>query len=60
MREVCGNCIYDKSTSEWFRKNKEREITVCRCERCGLFYKPSLGHECKIHDDTCEDFEEKE
>lgn len=37
---------YDKKTSEWFRKHVGTETTVCQCDKCGLFYKPSLGHKC--------------
>lgn len=38
---------YDKKTREWFYKHAGCETTVCKCEKCGLFYKPSLGHKCK-------------
>ena len=42
---------YDKTTNEWF---KQRPIwartTVMPCEKCGLWYKPSLGHKCEVKD----------
>jgi len=37
---------YDKATQKWFNENPDAETTVCECEYCGLFYKPSLGHNC--------------
>ena len=47
----CSPCIrFDARTAKWFRERYERlrtEITVVRCEVCGLYYKPSLGHKCK-------------
>lgn len=39
--------LYDNATKKWFGNHIGRETTVCRCEKCGLFYKPSLGHKCK-------------
>ena len=38
---------YDKVTSEWLKMHPLQQTTVGRCEACGLFYKPSLGHRCK-------------
>lgn len=38
--------MYDKITQKWFSENSNAETTVCECEYCGLFYKPSLGHNC--------------
>lgn len=43
---------YDAATRTWFDKFPiyERmyvETTVMRCETCGLFYKPELGHKCR-------------
>ena len=38
---------YDKKTEKWFKKHPGTHTTVCRCDKCGLFYKPSLGHKCK-------------
>lgn len=37
---------YDRATQEWFSRHLAAETTVCRCEECGLFYKPGLGHRC--------------
>ena len=44
------NVKFDKETAKFFRniKNIGVQTTVCMCENCGLFYKPRLGHECKI------------
>ena len=38
--------IYDAKTREWFARNRDAETTVTRCEGCGLYYKPELGHNC--------------
>lgn len=38
---------FDAATKEWFRNRIEMQTTVCKCEKCGLHYKPSLGHKCK-------------
>ena len=42
---------FDPETRKWFKKNWSAQTTVMRCERCGLYYKPSLGHKesnCKV------------
>ena len=39
--------VYDRATKAWFSSHIGQQTTVCRCERCGLFFKPSLGHKCK-------------
>lgn len=38
---------YDYATSKWFKSHPFNETTVMRCDECGLYYKPSLGHKCK-------------
>lgn len=41
---------FDANTSRWFTKQKgcaTKQTTVCQCDKCNLFYKPSLGHKCK-------------
>ena len=44
---------YDRRTREWFANHILETTTVEQCEECGLFYKPSLGHECEVkHDRT--------
>ncbi len=45
MREIIR---YDTSTAEWFLSRGDVQTTVCRCDTCGLYYKPSLGHKCKV------------
>lgn len=37
---------YDKETKKWFSNHVGQQTTVCKCEKCGMFYKPSLGHKC--------------
>lgn len=38
--------LLDKTTSEWFNKHPEAQTTVTKCEKCNLWYKASLGHDC--------------
>lgn len=38
---------FDEETKKWFSSRTGIESTVCECEKCGLFYKPLLGHKCK-------------
>ena len=39
---------YDKATREWFKNHIGSQTTVACCDKCGLFYKPSIGHKCKV------------
>lgn len=39
--------VYDEDTQRWFYQNPFSQTTVVRCEDCGLYYKPILGHRCK-------------
>lgn len=42
---------FDPETRKWFKQHPFNQTTVMRCERCGLYYKPSLGHKdshCKF------------
>ncbi len=41
------NVKYDNATSKWFSNHIGQQTTVCRCEKCDLFYKPNLGHKCR-------------
>ena len=41
---------YDETTEKWFKQHPDVVSTVMRCEKCGLFYKPSLGHKCRKRD----------
>lgn len=34
--------------SEAIARFKSCQENVGKCEKCGLFYKPSLGHKCKV------------
>ena len=42
---------FDSRTTKWFQEQEFKglftETTLARCEACGLYYKPSLGHDCK-------------
>ena len=38
---------FDKTTRKWFHEHLEEQTTMCKCEKCGLYYKPSLGHKCR-------------
>lgn len=39
---------YDAATKEWFKNQPKWKVTtVTRCEKCGLCYKPELGHKCE-------------
>lgn len=38
----------DPRTKRWFRERWSVETTLVKCEACGLYYKPSLGHKCKM------------
>lgn len=31
---------------KWFAAHPHNETTVMKCDKCGLFYKPSLEHKC--------------
>jgi len=37
----------DKQTKEWFKAHVGEESTVVKCDKCGWFYKPELGHTCR-------------
>lgn len=37
---------FDKETQRWLEKNLAQQTTVMKCEKCGLLFKPSLGHNC--------------
>lgn len=38
---------YDKETEKWFENHPDAQTTTMQCDKCGLSYKPSLGHKCK-------------
>ena len=38
---------FDKATEEWFKNHPVSQTTVMKCNKCGLHYKPILGHKCK-------------
>lgn len=39
---------FDKATREWFESRPDVQTTVMRCDGCGLYFKPSLGHKCEV------------
>ena len=43
---------YDVMTKKWFKEHVSQQTTVCKCEKCGLFFKPSLSHKCKKQKQT--------
>lgn len=36
----------DAETKRWFKDHPGAQTTVMCCEKCGLWYKPDLGHNC--------------
>ena len=38
---------YGKETKKWFSKHPTANTTVWQCSKCGLYFKPTLGHKCK-------------
>ena len=45
---------YDRATKAWFGRHIVQQTTICKCEKCGLFFKPSLGHKCKVKESNGE------
>lgn len=45
-KEKTERVKYDAATKAWFKKNPWAQTTVMCCEKCGLWYKPILGHTC--------------
>jgi hypothetical protein len=39
--------LFDEKTRVWFEQHLGAQTTLARCEKCGLFFKPELGHKCK-------------
>lgn len=37
----------DERTKKWLRERPGIQTTMVQCKKCGLHYKPSLGHKCK-------------
>lgn len=46
-KEKTERVKYDTATRNWFKANPWAQTTVMCCEKCGLWYKPILGHKCK-------------
>lgn len=43
---------FDPTTAMWFSRHLSEETTLAKCECCGLYYKPELGHKCKSECDV--------
>lgn len=41
---------FDSTTKKWFEAHRDAVTTIRRCDKCGLYYKSSLGHKCKEDD----------
>lgn len=37
----------DPDTKAWFKTHPGAQTTVIQCPKCGLYYKPSLGHKTR-------------
>lgn len=37
---------FDPKTYDWMRSNSRADITVVKCDKCGMYYKEELGHDC--------------
>lgn len=37
---------FDPKTYDWMQGHEWAEITVTKCDKCGMHYKPDLGHVC--------------
>ena len=46
MNKVGDRIECDERTNEWLKEHPW-PTTVVQCEKCGLWYKYDLGHECK-------------
>ena len=45
--EVGMTVQVDNRTKKWLRERPGIQTTMVQCKKCGLHYKPSLGHKCK-------------
>lgn len=43
-KEKSERVKFDPETRKWFAQHLDAQTTVMKCERCGLYFKPSLGH----------------
>ena len=46
MKDKRVKIKYDKNLKLWFLRHPWEQTTVMQCEKCGLYYKPILGHTC--------------
>lgn len=51
-KEKYERATFDAETRKWFKTRPWAQTTVMKCEQCGLYYKPSLGHKCKVKGET--------
>ena len=47
-KEKTQRITMDAETKRWFKDHPGAQTTVMCCEECGLWYKPDLGHKCKV------------
>ena len=40
----------DPQTAEWIDQHVGVQTTLDKCKNCGLYYKPTLGHKCKMRE----------
>ena len=38
----------DSRLQAWFDEHPGIQLTVMKCEKCGLYFEPSLGHDCEV------------
>ena len=48
VKEKTQSIQMDAETNKWFKDHPVAQTTVMCCEKCGLWYKPMLGHACKV------------
>lgn len=46
MSEKTTRVKCDPVTDKWSKAHPDCVFTATQCKDCGLFYKPSLGHQC--------------
>lgn len=47
-KEKTERVQFDAATRKWVKAHPFAQTTVMQCEKCGLYFKPILGHKCKV------------